>query len=317
MSILTLLASARRGLSDRELLDLIEETGLAIESSTSDLFPILRQLRSYLQHRGELWDFFHRNLYKAVHADYLRDEERQSAAHARLASYFNEQDYFMESLEEQRARAKRLPPTPRPANIRKVDELPWQLLQVAKLSGKDDPKSPHWDAIADLFTDLHFLEAKAEAQPYARPEDAASDQSTTAATNTMIFDLVKDFADVLDAMPAEHPRHRILKLLDEAIRRDVHFIDRHPTTFFQCMWNTCWWYDCPEAAGHYEEPKGNWAVENPPWERLVPNCASCLRLGSMSGLNKHQDSRGCDPSVRRGSDWGLACRLYCGGIHVW
>jgi hypothetical protein len=45
-----------------------------------------------------------------------------------------------------------------------VDELPWQLLQVAKLAGKDDPTSPHWDAVADLFTDLHFLEAKAEAK---------------------------------------------------------------------------------------------------------------------------------------------------------
>ena len=42
-----------------------------------------------------------------------------------------------------------------------------------------------------------------------------------------------------------------LALLDEAIRRDVHFLDRHPTALFQCMWNTCWWYDCPEAAGHY------------------------------------------------------------------
>lgn len=67
----------------------------------------------------------------------------------------------------------------------------------------------------------------------------------------MIFDLVKDFADVLDAMPREHPRQRLLKLLDEAIRRDVHFIDRHPTTLFQCLWNTCWWYDCPEAVEHY------------------------------------------------------------------
>ena len=65
---------------------------------------------------------------------------------------------------------------------------------------------------------------------------------------TMIFDLVKDYADALAAMPTDHPRHRILKLLEEAIRRDVHFIDRHPTTMFQCMWNTCWWYDCEEAA---------------------------------------------------------------------
>ncbi len=91
----------------------------------------------------------------------------------------------------------------------------------------------------------------------------------------MIFDLVKDFADVLDAMPAEHPRRRILKLLDEAIRRDVHFIDRHPTTFFQCMWNTCWWYDCPEAEGHYEEPEDGWSG-SAPWNRTGPRLYEIL-----------------------------------------
>ena len=70
------------------------------------------------------------------------------------------------------------------------------------------------------------------------------------------FDLVQDFVAVLEAMPADHPWRRILKLLDEANRRDVHFIDRHPTTLFQCLWNTCWWYDCPDAAQHYNLPKG-------------------------------------------------------------
>jgi hypothetical protein len=163
-SVLTLLSVARRGLSDRELLDVVERTGLKISESTSDLFPVMRQLRAYLQHRGSLWDFFHRNLYKAVRQKYFDSDQSLSDAHAQLAEYFMGQDYFLESLEEQRARAKRLPPTPRPANVRKVDELPYQMLEVAKLSGKDDPKSPHWDAIADLFTDLHFLEAKAEAQ---------------------------------------------------------------------------------------------------------------------------------------------------------
>lgn len=38
-------------------------------------------------------------------------------------------------------------------------------------------------------------------------------------------------------MPREHSRSRILKLLDDAIRRDVHFIDQYPTTLFQCLWN--------------------------------------------------------------------------------
>src|SRR5687768_9411490 len=82
----------------------------------------------------------------------------------------------------------------------------------------------------------------------------------------MIFEVVRDFSAVLDVMPSGHPRHRILKLLDEAIRRDVHFIDRHPTTLFQCMWNTCWWYDCPEATQHYVKPEGGWR-ETLPWGR--------------------------------------------------
>lgn len=44
----------------------------------------------------------------------------------------------------------------------------------------------------------------------------------------MIFDLVRDFSDVLAVLPAELPRYRTLKLLDEAVRRGVHFIDRPP-----------------------------------------------------------------------------------------
>jgi WD40 repeat protein len=32
----------------------------------------------------------------------------------------------------------------------------------------------------------------------------------------------------------------------------LHFIGRHPTTLLQCLWNLCWWYDCPEAAYHYD-----------------------------------------------------------------
>jgi hypothetical protein len=64
----------------------------------------------------------------------------------------------------------------------------------------------------------------------------------------MIFDLAKDFSAATTAMPADHPKQRMLSLLEEAIRRDIHFIARHPTTLFQCMWNTCWWYDCPQMA---------------------------------------------------------------------
>jgi WD40 repeat protein len=83
----------------------------------------------------------------------------------------------------------------------------------------------------------------------------------------MMFSLIADFAAALDAMPPAHPRRRILALLDEAIRRDVHFIERHPTTLFQCLWNSCWWYDCDEAAGHYVPPVGGWSGKSLPWLR--------------------------------------------------
>jgi hypothetical protein len=64
----------------------------------------------------------------------------------------------------------------------------------------------------------------------------------------MIFDLAKDFHDALAAMSGDHLKRRIFELLEEAIRHDIHFIARHPTTLFQCLWNTWWWYDCRRQA---------------------------------------------------------------------
>lgn len=66
----------------------------------------------------------------------------------------------------------------------------------------------------------------------------------------MIFHAIQDFADALATMPREHPRYRILKLLYEAIRLEVQFIDSQPSTLFQSLWNRCWWYDCPECTNH-------------------------------------------------------------------
>ena len=88
----------------------------------------------------------------------------------------------------------------------------------------------------------------------------------------MIFELVEDYADALAAIPAAHPRHGIIRLLGKAIRRDAHFIDRHPTLVFQCMWNTCWWCDSPAAAKHYEiagQAVPPWQEEGAKLHRLV------------------------------------------------
>lgn len=96
----------------------------------------------------------------------------------------------------------------------------------------------------------------------------------------MIFDLVRDFADALDAMPTDHPRHRLLKLLDEAIRRDIHFIAHHredyPQALFQCAWNNGWWYDCPEAVQPVVAHTGHLEAKLPSEYPETVQLSSCL-----------------------------------------
>jgi WD40 repeat protein len=105
------------------------------------------------------------------------------------------------------------------------------------------------DDLAALLEDVAFLEAKVVAG--------------------LTFDLPGDFAEALRAVPAEHPERKILALIDEAIRRDIHFIARHardyPQALFQCLWNSCWWYDCSEAKPHYVHPEEG-SQTSAPWK---------------------------------------------------
>ena len=210
-TVLALLACARSGMSERELLEMVE--GVGVEESTSDLFPVLRQLRPYLQHRGEMVDFFHRGLYKAVRERYL-DESSVRSYHQDLAGYFH---------------AKLNPPGAEAWSgeyPRALSELPHH-----------QTEGELWEPLEATLTALPFLESKV--------------------TAGMTFELAGDFTAAVEALPADRPRRRTLQLLEEALRRDIHFIARHaddyPQALFQCLWNTCWWYDCPEAAQHYEE----------------------------------------------------------------
>ena len=293
LTVFRLLASARDGLSEEELDAVLARVlpDVDEEARVGELQGVLRQVRPYLVRKGVLQrmseldnpsddydetatadtitlemrplvllDFFHRSFWKAVRAKYLEAEDAQAQSHRELAEYFQDEEqqpYFLETLERQRHRARRLPPTPRSGNVRKVLELPYHVLEVAKLIGKDDPQANEWDAVADLLTDWQFLEAKAEA--------------------AVIFDLVQDFSAAASAMPKDHPRRRILSLLEEAVRRDVHFIDRHPTTLFQCMWNTCWWYDCIESKRHYEVSGNGAATEPSPWRRRGPKLCNLMK----------------------------------------
>jgi WD40 repeat protein len=276
-TVLSLLASARRGLSERELQELLSQSAIAGHLSASrvveNLFPVLRQLRPYLLRRADLLAFYHRNLDKAVRQKYLPTPEQQRPVHVRLAEYFGGQEWWEEKLEAQRARAKRLPSTPRPANVRKVDELPWQRLEALRISCESTAApEAHGDSsvteargidslhVEDLFTSLEFLEAKTEAG--------------------LTFELAADFSAAVATLPAHRPHRRILRLLKDALGRDIHFINRHranyPQALLQCLWNSCWWYDCPEAAQHYDPPAAGWSPEGAPWERSGPELSQLL-----------------------------------------
>ena len=118
-TVLTLLASARRGLSEGELQALVADV-----PGRDDLFPVLRQLRSYLLSRGELVDFYHRSLFGAVRQRHLASDEAREAAHLRLADYFAGLDL-----------AERM-----------VEELPWQLAEACA-----------WQCLHDLLAVLPFF----------------------------------------------------------------------------------------------------------------------------------------------------------------
>jgi hypothetical protein len=191
------IAAGKNGLTEDELLDVLsaDEEVMADffnrspESPRVDRIPVViwsrlfADIEPYMTRRRAdgtiIMDFYHRQVGEGVQKRYLATAEARVKAHLHLAEYFHGLDYWAESLEAQRARAKRLPPTPRPANVRKVVELPYHRLEVAKLADKDDAKSPHWDAVADLLTDWQFLEAKAEADLNFQEQESVEPSSPT------------------------------------------------------------------------------------------------------------------------------------------
>jgi hypothetical protein len=44
---------------------------------------------------------------------------------------------------------------------------------------------------------------------------------------------------------------KVLEKLHKAILLNFEFLERHPDALFQCLWNHCWWYDCPQASTFY------------------------------------------------------------------
>src|SRR5207245_2703782 len=91
-----------------------------------NLFPLLRQVRSWLLDRGSLIDIAHRQLRETVRRRYLDSEDARRAAHEALAAFFARQ----------------------PLAARKVEELPWQLARAEA-----------WDALYQELGDPAFFDA--------------------------------------------------------------------------------------------------------------------------------------------------------------
>ena len=160
--------------------------------------------------------FFHRQFVEVLQERYSltpNNLEKESLKfQVKITNYFSQQPHFFDM------------DTQKKPNIRKCSELVWQLLG-----------SKQYSELNQLLTDSTFLEAKSQ--------------------SGMIYDLVNELDDLTSLVSSNNYNYELLKLLEIAIRRDIDFIHRHhndyPQALFQSLWNSCWWYDCPELANHY------------------------------------------------------------------
>ncbi len=266
------LVAAKNGLTEDELLGLLstdaeffdafleraKNVGQPLPPGVESLpvsvwVRLYSDLRSYLTTRQAdgttLLAFFHRSLEKAARKRFLGTSAIAGQRHKHIANYFTPKSkdengelkldprgFFRLTLDEQRAWAKKLPPRPRPVNLRMVVELPYQLIAEAKLGQEASKHQLNlWNTIVELLTTWRFLEAKTEAGLFSA--------------------LIAEFDDLVLNLPAGDTSLRELSLLHRTFRREASFLSRHPTFLFQQTWNLCWWYDHPERATHYDIDK--------------------------------------------------------------
>lgn len=292
------LVAARNGLTEDELIGLLSADReffvafLAHATSVGQPLPagvetlpvavwvrLLSDLQPYLTTRRAdgttLLAFYHRSLERTAVNRFLNPPALAARRHQHVADFFAGQGYFRLTPDEQYELARTGPPQPRQVNIRKVVELPWQVTELARRLSHDTGTEHLERSLTQLegqFQDLHFLEAKVEAG--------------------MTFALMEDFRRGLAVLPRVRPWWRLLNVLGEAIRRAALFVQRHvadyPQGLFQSLWNSCWWYDCPDAAGRYEETTDApdappWAVPGPKLHALLESWLAEKRSGGDSG----------------------------------
>ena len=173
-----------------------------------DVHALLRQLRPYLFFRQGALTFYHYEVRAAVQRRYLSTPDRERQVRAELADHF--------SAEFERMLVSR--ETSDPAALARVcDETAWLLLKAERFCDT-----------ADLILDHRYMEAKVE----------------LGWVRALADDLTALIAAVRGRNIAGIP-YTMLSLFEEALNRDADFLVAQPKLLLQCMWNACWWIDCP------------------------------------------------------------------------
>jgi WD40 repeat protein/transposase-like protein len=156
-----------------------------------------------------------------------------------------------------------------------------------------------WKAVERILTNLIFVEKKTAAG--------------------MVFDLAGDFSAAVANLGGIETDRARLRLLEDALRRDIHFINRHPTTIFQCLWNSCWWFDCQQAALRYDPPAEGWEGILPHWERIQPRLSSLLERWRQAKGERDPDFAWVTSLRPPREHLGTALLLLLSGhsAHVW
>ncbi len=228
----------------------LDEKQLAEASHLSahrDLPDVLERLAVYLRTSRSLQGNTHFAVFHKSLADWLTDDRRRSKLHyVRVTS--GESALADVGWREFGSNASRM-------SRYALAHLPAHLIACER-----------WTDVERLLADFGYLQAKVN--------------------SGLVFELAADYVLYEQAAPAQREMSAILARVGEAILRDVHFIAEHPEVFFQSLWNSCWWYDAPDAQQHYE-PLDDMA--DAPWDRAGPKLFGLLE--TWRSWKKRQDGR--------------------------
>ncbi|MCU0856839.1 MAG: DUF4062 domain-containing protein [Pontiellaceae bacterium] len=264
----SLLGVSRHGLSQQELVELLSPSDAKASppiepDPQGNVAALIQLLRPYLMQRGELLDFYHGQFREAAATSYLSSPAADHDARRDLARYFDGQTNHVASDS-----------ATVPANPRKLVELPWQRLQMVRVSQEGNLWAELGRAMDDLirlFTDLSFLESKTQAG--------------------LAFELFSEFtATVQAARRRGRPDTPALDLIDRIMRSHGQRIASFPESLLGIIQGSL----CNDA------PSNDWSVQHlvskwekakvSPWLKTIYRsqraCAQLLesRLSAPSGV---------------------------------